>query len=792
MRGRLPQGTVTFLFSDIQGSTHLLSELGDTRYSEVLQEHREVLGQVWAKHCGVVVDTAGDAFFVAFARAHDACVAALAAQVAMESTPLAIRIGVHTGEPLVADGRYVGIDVHRAARISAAAYGGQVVVSQTTRELAGLPARDLGEHRLKDLAAPERLYQVSSGNFPPLRSLYQTNLPVQVTPLVGRDQELADIGRLFDSRARLVTLTGPGGVGKTRVALQAAADLADRFRDGVWFVPLADIERADAVAPAVCTVLGVTLDELQSRELLLVLDNFEHVLEAAEFVTNVLTGAPDVVILATSRERLAVDGEQRYPVEPLPLDDGIELFLDRARRASPAFDHGGAAAAIVRRLDGLPLALELAAARAPILSGSELERRLELQLLTGRGAGHRRHRALRATLQWSYDLLSDDERKLFGALGVFAGSFDIEAAEAVCAADVNTLQSLVEKSLVQLHEDRLSFLRPVREFALGLTLVDSVIRRGHAEHYLARAEHHDAVTPRSERPAVLAQLAPDVDNFRAAFAWADEGGDHLLTVRLATIAGWYGIHSIEWDRFCRRAVVISSTATPGPRIALLLRATYVAKEIGDIVRAHELYDDLLECARGAGDERAQRAARGGLGDLALRQGNPVGALRHYAAALSGAADDERAALAHAIAEAYMAAGDLTTAAAAFEQALTAAEDLGDSRLAGKVLHGLGDLRLRHSDLPGAADAYRRSIMKARAHRDPKSAVYCLAGLAAVAIRSGDRARAARLWSGVELGAEEHPLDADYRAFYLGERTIGTTPEPIASLDEAFDFALSLD
>ena len=331
MRG-LPTGTVTFLFTDVEGSTRLLHELGD-RYAEVLDDHRRALRRAFERHGGVEVDTQGDAFFVAFAKATEALAAAAEGRDALDTGPIRVRMGLHTGEPIVTHEGYVGIDVHRAARIAAAGHGGQILVSQSTRDLAGADSlRDLGRHRLKDLTAPERIYQLGEGDFPPLRTLNATNLPVAANSLVGRQSELAELTSMLTGPERLVTLTGPGGSGKTRLGLQVGAELVNDFPGGVFFVPLAALSDPELVRPAITRTVGVTvLEELADRSALLLLDNFEHLLDAASEVGALLAAGGSARVLATSRAPLRVQGEREYAVDPLPEDDAVELLVQRAR-----------------------------------------------------------------------------------------------------------------------------------------------------------------------------------------------------------------------------------------------------------------------------------------------------------------------------------------------------------------------------------------------------------------------------------------------------------------------------
>ncbi|MET0939473.1 MAG: adenylate/guanylate cyclase domain-containing protein, partial [Gaiellaceae bacterium] len=431
-RVELPSGTVTFLFTDVEGSTRLLHEHGD-RYADLLAEHRAALRDAFTRHDGVEVDTQGDAFFVAFSRATDAVSAAGEARDALAAGSIRIRMGLHTGEPLLTDEGYVGMDVHRAARIAAAAHGGQIVVSEATRRLMDADAgvRDLGEHRLKDLVHAERLYQLGDGDFPPLRTLDATNLPLASSPLVGREREVEELVAMLSNGTRLLTLTGPGGTGKTRLALQVAAELVGTQRDGVFWVPLVGLADPELLDSEIARTIGAPDDLagfLRGKQLVLLLDNFEHLLDAAPGVSAVLGAGTGVRALVTSRAPLRVAGEQEYRLEPLPVTEAAALFAERARAVGREVELDSTVEAICRRLDGLPLAVELAAARTKLLAPARLLERLDsaLPLLTG-GArdAHERQRTLRATIEWSYDLLDSSAQELFARLSVFAGTFPL-------------------------------------------------------------------------------------------------------------------------------------------------------------------------------------------------------------------------------------------------------------------------------------------------------------------------------------------------------------------------------
>ena len=501
------------MFTDIEGSTRLLERVGAELYGQLLARHRELLRAVFAGAQGYEVECEGDAFFVAFASASSAVAAAAKAREALageawpEGAEVRVRIGIHSGEPVLAPPKYVGLDVHRAARIMQAGHGGQVLVSEATCELleGRFQLRDLGEQRLKDLTEPLRLYQLGEEDFPPLLSLNRTNLPVAATPLLGRKRELAELAERFDAGARLVTLTGPGGSGKTRLALQAGAELRTRFPDGVFFVALAPLRASELVSTAIAETLGLRLEGVEPRDavveflaprcVLLLLDNSEHLPEVAQLVSELLEVAPRLMLLVTGRSPLRLRAEQELAVGPLPEDTAVELFVARAAAAGRVVEPDETVAAICRRLDNLPLAIELAAARTKLLAPPALMERLQrsLELLIGGPSdAPERQRTLRATIAWSHDRLTEPEQALFRRLAVFRGDCALEAIEAVCAAELETVQTLIEASLLTpLAEGRLLLLETVREYALErLDEADETraYRLRHADYYLERLE----------------------------------------------------------------------------------------------------------------------------------------------------------------------------------------------------------------------------------------------------------------------------------------------------------------
>src|SRR3989440_10771498 len=580
----LPTGTVTLFFADMEGSTRLLRQLGE-RYAEVLAEFRHLLRQVFVQCNGYEVDTQGDAFFVVFDRAIDGIFTAAVIQRTLfnhswsEDATVRVRIGLHTGEPILTSDGYIGMDVHHTARIMSAAHGGQILLSQTTRDLVAqhLPVgtflEDLVEHRLKDLQRPSHLFQLSLEGLPtdcpPLKTLetHPNNLPIQPTPFIGREKEVVAVTQsLRRPDVRLMTLSGPAGVGKTRLALQVAAELSDEFTDGVFVVALAPVNAPEQVLSAMTQTLGISESSdlplfslleaaLKGKHLLLLLDNFEQVVEAAVLLADLLSACPRLKVVVTSRRRLQVRAEHEFIVPPLSVPtlkhlpdvkslshyEAVALFLERVQAVMPDFQltnaNAAAVAAICAQLDGLPLALELAAARVKHFSPHTLLARLEQGLSVLSGGGRDlplRQQTLRGAIAWSYDLLSPEEQQLFRHLAVFVDGWSLEAGEALCmvrgglAADMlEGLAELLDKSLLRQEEQaagetRFWMLQTLREFGLEQLAQSGELettRQAHAEYYLRLAEEAQPSLMATEQGRWLARLEQEHENLRAALFW---------------------------------------------------------------------------------------------------------------------------------------------------------------------------------------------------------------------------------------------------------------------------------
>ena len=759
----LPYGTVTFLFTDIEGSTRLLHELGE-KYPAALSEHRRVLRAAFSANGGVEVDTQGDAFFSAFVRASDAVAAAEAIQRQHALGPIRVRIGLHTGEPVRTEEGYVGIDVHRGARVCASAHGGQVLLSQPTRDLVDVDVRDLGEHRLKDLLEPQRLFQLGGEEFPPLKTLDWTNLPVQATPLIGRERELTAAVVLLREH-RLMTLVGPPGTGKTRLALQLAAEVADEF-EHVWWVALQHIRDPDLVEPTIAQIVGARSDlagYLRDRRALILLDNVEQVISCAPRLAELVAGSSNLKLLATSREPLHLTLEQQYPVPPLPERDALTLFSERASAVRPGFAANGAVAEICRRLDGLPLAIELAAARVKVLTPEALLARLEqrLPLLTG-GASDlpERQRTLRATIAWSYDLLDLHEQKLLAQLSVFSG-WTLDAAEAGCDCDLETLSSLVDKSLVREQDGRFSMLETIREYARErLEESDEAedLRRRHLEHYLALAERSARELEGPAQTVWLPQLEEEHDNFRAAEVWARESESLEFASRLA-IALWvfrFIRGHIHEARTALESAVDATAELPTLRMNALEGIAFLAPRQGDFARTRVAARSALALSRELGDVQTEgRCLRALSYAVGVEDDRAAVSLLEQAAVLSRQAGDDwnLSIVTNNLGSVALDAGAFDRASALFDEAGRLAQKRGDARTSSLVLVNVGEAAYGAGRLEEAAAAAAEGVRVAcdLGYAENISAGFEL--LAAIAASHGQLRRAARL-----LGASERLND----------------------------------
>jgi predicted ATPase/Tfp pilus assembly protein PilF len=744
-----------------------------------LARHEELLRLALEERGGYVFKTVGDAFCCAFLTAPDALEAALEAQRLVlkerwaESTPLRVRMALHMGAAEERDRDYFGPPLNRVARLLSAAHGGQVLLSAATNEMvrdqlpAGMNLAELGEHRLKDLFRPERVFQVVSpdlpSEFPPLRTLeaYRNNLPLQPTPLVGREKEVSEVCDLLVSEeTRLLTLTGPGGIGKTRVALQAAADLLDDFPDGTFFVPLATLTEAELLLPAVAETLGVKetaeqpLDErlkdyLGERRMLLVLDNFEQVLEAAPTISELLVVAPGLKVLATSRAPLGLYAEHEFPVPPLALPDlerppplesltqyeAVGLFVERAWAVKPDFkvtnESAPAVAEICVRLDGLPLAIELAAARITMLPPRAMLQRLtsRLKLLTG-GARDlpERQRTLRATIEWSFALLDEGEQVHFARLAVFFGGRTLEAIKAICDPEGDLpvdafegISSLVDKSLLRQEEGvngepRFVMLETVHEIArekLGQSAEAEEIKRVHAEYFLDLAEEAYPQLKGANQLQWLEKLEAEHDNMRAALSWALERKEVEVALRLGGALWWFwwvrGYHS-EGRRWLEEALAMDGLASPEVRAMALARAGALALDQGDLDRVQDACEEGLELLAHEGRETSEAKL-----NLLICLG-------------WGSLDREEHGWAQQL----------------FEESLALSREMSDTHWLASSLLSLAFVSHSRGDSETPTELYEQSMDLFREQGDKQGLAYCLINLALAVCSQGDLGRAAHL------------------------------------------------
>ena len=813
----LPTGSVTFIYTDIEGSTSLLQHLGDQRYAAVLLEHHEILRAAFEAGGGHEVHTQGDSFLIAFGSAHDAIATAAAAQRAVtahhwpEGAPIRVRMGLHTGEPAVAGSGYVGLDVHRASRIMGVGYGGQVLLSHATQDLVkhdppdGLTVRDLGEHRLKDLTRPEHIFQIVipglPAEFPPLKTLnvISNNLPVQPTTFVGRDREIEEVKR-SQSESRLLTLMGAGGSGKTRLAVQVAADLIEQFEKGVWLVELAPLADPALVVQAVATtfqvreaagrkLLDLLVDYLGSKSLLLILDNCEHLVAAcAQLAGALLRACPNLKILATSRAALGVAGEVTYRVPPLSRPDpkrvqsldqlkqfeAVQLFVERSVSSEPQFAlteaNGRAVADICYRLDGIPLAIELTAARVKVLTVDQIAARLEdrFRLLSeGSGTGLAHHETLRATIDWSYGLLTEEERILLRRVAAFAGGFSLEASEAVCAggrvesdAVLDLIASLVDKSLIVaegLNGDmRYLLLETIRHYSLE-KLRDSAevpaVRGLHMAWYLELAERAEPELQGADQAAWLDRLETEHDNFRAALEWTASGTpDPDARLRLAGALYRFWLirgHLTEGRNWLESAIEDPGGTVSPARMKALYAGGALAFAQDDYARADTLLEESLALSRPGGDKISIARALNYLALIHRHRGDYPRAVLVLEESLAlcreaGQKWDLAQAL-RSLALAVRRTGDYDRATALLEESLPLWREVGDKSGLATSLLSLGVVARLQGDLPRARTLLEESLALNRELGHKSELAEALLSLGTVVKNEGDYARAASLY-----------------------------------------------
>ncbi len=811
-------GTITFLFTDLEGSTSLW-EKNPEAMSEALYRHDEILRTTIEAHNGRVFKTVGDAFYAVFSAAPDALRAALEAQRTLvreewaETGPFRVRMALHTGIAQERDGDYFGPSLNRVARLLSAGHGGQILTSLATRELVrdGLPEGtgllDLGERLLKDLSRPEHVFQVTAPDLPsefsPLKTLEgrHSSLPAQPTPLVGRDRELEQVLALLRSPAvRLLTLTGPGGTGKTRLGLQAATELTDEFEDGVFFVALAAIADPALVAPTIARTLGLAEGSIQppeeilegylrDRQTLLVLDNFEQILASAALLDALLSAASGLKVLATSRTPLGLYGEHEYPVPPLSLPapghlpsteriaryEAIRLFVERARAVRPDFslteENAAAVVEICARLDGLPLAIELAAARTKLLSPQAMLPRLSnrLRLLTG-GARNlpERQRTLRNAIEWSYEMLDEGERMLFARLAVFSGGSTLEGIEAVCDAagdlpvdPLEGVSSLLDKSLLRQDEGvegepRFEMLETIHEFALdklGASGDAGATRRAHAEYFLALAERAEPRLWGPEDAAWLDRLEEEHDNMRAALSWALDNREAEVALGLGGALRWFwnmkGYYS-EGRSWLAAALTADGGASALSRAKTLEGLGWLASQQGDLDQAETIAGDGLRLGAEAelGDV-VSADFRNVLGDAARQRGDYERAaeLLEEGLTLHRKTEDVRGvawSLGN-LANVSTDRGNYEQAKRLYEEGLALSRDLGGAELLGAYLISLGYECLLEGDPERARELNEEAVALYRGRGRKGNLQVALDNLGWAALIEGDHERSEALF-----------------------------------------------
>jgi predicted ATPase/class 3 adenylate cyclase len=762
----LPRGTVTFLFTDIEGSTRLLQELKG-QYTTALQEHREIVRDAFHRFGGIELGTEGDAFFIAFTTPQAAVEAAVTAQRGLAEhvwpggSRLQVRMGIHTGTPEMIDHDYVGPDVHLVSRICSVAWGGQIVVSSSTAgvisSLKEIDLRPVGKHALKDFDERVSLYQVVAPgvreDFPALRTVHAhpTNLPPRIPALIGRQGDISALTELIPSPdVAVVTLVGPGGTGKTRLSLAVGTEMLSSFADGVFFVDLSSLTEASLVITSIAQTLSLKetpgrsleknlADHVGSREMLLILDNFEQVIEAAPQLSSLLQEAPALKVMVTSREALRISGERVVSVAPLPvpsadieLDEvanspAVALFVARAQAVKGDFaldeDNVSDIAAICRRLDGLPLALELAAARVNVLSLSSLNARLDQGmkvLSTGRRDASDRQRTLRGAIAWSYELLTREEQKLFRRLGVFAGGWSLEAAESVCddgdlELDVlDGLASLVDKNLVRTspaRADRFSMLETIREFALeqltqSIETGDTTVWNNFLSWLIAQTMPPDPVAKEW-----LDLIESEIDNVRSGLTLASNENARALCEIALNLTPYWQVRGplAEGRRWLETSLGQCDSSWVDLQAHIKWAYGFITSWLGDLDVSSQSFEEALHLARDIGDRALEARTLGGLGTLAQNLGN------------------------------------LRAAQEWLEQSLERAREAHESSIESDAVGDLGVLAAIQGDFETARDQYETSLRIKEKIGDVQGATLLLYNLGEVAQALGETADAARLW-----------------------------------------------
>ena len=854
----LPSGTVTFLFTDIQGSTKLWESQPDAMRA-ALARHDALLRTAVEDNEGVVFKTIGDAFCAAFATAPNALRAALAAQQQLSaemwpaSLTLQVRMALHTGAAELRDNDYFGQPLNRVARLLATGYGGQTLLSHVTYDLVcdALPLqttlKDLKAHRLKDLGRPEHVFQLNHpdlpAEFPPLKSLdsVANNLPQQVTSFIGRKKELASVQEAL-LKSRLLTLTGSGGSGKSRLALQAAADLLETYPDGVWLIELAPLADPLLVAQTVANVLGVQeetnkpilttlVEKLKTKKLLMLLDNCEHVLDtSAKLADTLIRACPDIKILATSREGLGIAGETTYRVPSLSLPDpkqvqtaeslshfeAVQLFIDRALQTQPAFavtsTNAPALASICFRLDGIPLAIELAAARARSLSVEDINSKLDqrFRLLTG---GSRtalpRQQTLRSLIDWSYDLLNEPEKALLCRLSVFAGGWTLEAVEAVCVGGaveeweaLDFLTSLCDKSLVVAEPSgtttRYRMLETVRQYARDHLLEvgdGEVYRDRHLAFFLALAEEMEPHTSSLRMKEILDRFEAELDNFRAALDWSGDAPTHAesglrLILGMSNFFSRRGYFKEVRERMSR-ALEASEAVSPSLRARGLCALGDYEIYTPDFVTARRLLEESLEIRQALGDRPGIAKTLNLLGTLAAEQKDNGLARQHYEASLTIHRElGNRIGIAAALNNLGNIAkcqSDGATARLYYEESLEITRAEGNPLGIFITLLNLGEVHFDAKEYHAAGVMWRECLAVAVAHTMTSSRPWALGALAGLLAVTDSPLDAARIWGRIERKTEE--IGGEYPT-EVREKLDIQVPAARAALndDAAFDAA----